>query len=129
MQQNNNNPLEENDFPQAERDRVLQKFETLSNLYGESKAEEMLTARETLILINTMANRAIEDYDEKLVQTALFKIQLALGGKVPTSSQELVRVSGECLNQAEKGALIAYYAQKTRNPKGMPSFTEIKMRR
>ncbi len=129
MQQKSNNPLEENDFPQAERDRVLQKFQTLSNLYGDKKAEELLTPHEMLVLMNTMANQAIEHYDEKLVQTALFKIRLALGGKVPSSSQEFARISGECLNQDEKAALIAYYAQKTRNPKGMPSFTEIKTRR
>ena len=43
MEQKSNNPLEENDFPQAERDRVVQKFQTLSNLYGDKKAEELLT--------------------------------------------------------------------------------------
>ncbi len=118
MQERSNNPLDVNDFSQEERDRVLQKYQTVINLYGGGKAKEHLTPEEMVILMNTMANKAIEKYDEKLAQTAIWKIAKATGGKMPTSSAEMARLSEKMLNTDEKAALIGYFAQKTRNPNG-----------
>jgi hypothetical protein len=36
MQQSSNNPLEDNDYPQAERDRVMEKFQTLKDLIAKT---------------------------------------------------------------------------------------------
>ena len=126
MEQKSNNPLEENNFPQAERDRVFEKYQTLSNLFGAEKAKERLTPHETHVLMNTLANKAIEHYDAKLAQIAIWKIGRATGGKPPASKEEMLRLSEECLNTDEKAALVGYFSQKMRDPKGSFGVREIK---
>ncbi len=117
MQQKEDNPLGEKNFSQAERDRVLQKFEMLTNLYGQEKAQDLLSENEMSVMMNIVANEAIERYDEKLVEIAFMKIRKAMGNKPPKSEEELVRLSDKCLNTDEKAALIGYYAQKMRDPR------------
>jgi hypothetical protein len=126
MEQKSNNPLEENDFTQAERDRVFEKYQTLLNLFGAEKAKDRLTPHEKLVFMNTLANKAIEHYDEKLAQIAFWKIGVATGGKPPASKEEMFRLSEKCLNRDEKVALLGYFSQKMRNPKGSFGVREIK---
>ena len=108
------NPLEENDIPQHERDRVIEKYMTLSNLYGAEKAKTHLTQEESLVLLNTLANKAIEHYDEKLAQIAIGKIGKATGGKPPSSNAEMARLVDKLLNTDEKAAFMGFLAKKMR---------------
>jgi hypothetical protein len=128
LEQNNHAPFGQNDFPQAERDRVYEKYQMLLKRYGDPKAHELLSEREMLVLTNTVANQAADNYDEKLAQTALLKVRIALGAKPPSSEQELIRISSECLNQDEKAALIGYYTKKARNPAAISDFRDFTSR-
>lgn len=117
MPEKNFNPLEENDIPQHERDRVFEKYQTLTNLYGAEKAKAQLTSEESLVLINTLANKAIEHYDEKLAQTAIWKIGKATGGKPPSSNAHMASLVEKLLNRDEKAAFMGFLARKMREPR------------
>jgi hypothetical protein len=101
-------PLDNSPRAQAERERVLRKFEALKNIHGAENYKTFLTPEEQLILMNGMANKAIEWYDERLAKVALAKFMAITGGKRPTSKQ--LETVMEVLTVDERTALMGHFA-------------------
>jgi hypothetical protein len=102
-------PLDNSSRAKAERERVLRKFDALKDIHGAENYKTFLTPEEQLVLMNGMANKAIEWYDERLAKVALAKLMAFTGGKPPTSKQ-LETLIMEILTLDERIALMGHFA-------------------
>ena len=102
-------PLNNSSRVQAERERVIRKFEALKDIHGAANYKTFLTPQEQLVLMNGMAAKAIEWYDEKLAKVALAKFMAFTGGK-PPSSKQWDTLLMEILTLDERIALMGHFA-------------------
>ena len=102
-------PLDNSPHAQAERARVLRKYVALKDIHGAKNYKTFLTPEEQLVLMNGMANKAIEWYDERLAKLAIAKIGAATGGKPPTPKQ-LETLIMKILTEDERISLMGHFA-------------------
>jgi hypothetical protein len=109
MPQEITGPLDNSPRAQAERERVLRKFDALKDIHGAENYKTFLTPEEQLVLMNGMADKAIEWHDEKLAKVALAKFMAFTRGKPPTSKQ-LETLLMEILTVDERISLMGHFA-------------------